>query len=162
SLLSFNATASDPDIPAQTLTFTLDPGYPTGAAITSAGNFTFTPTAAQAPGTYSVTVRVTDSGLPPALSDTKTFQIIVNAKPTISGASISQQQGSSAANQTIASVNDAEDPKASLAVTVNGGPTATGNGVTVNNIAVDASGNVTANVIASCTATTATFTLKVT
>src|SRR5262249_20166005 len=31
--VSFNAIASDPDVPAQTLTFSLDPGAPAGATI---------------------------------------------------------------------------------------------------------------------------------
>jgi ubiquitin len=79
-LLTFTATASDPDLPAQNLTFSLDPGAPTGASITPAGVFTWTPTEAQGPGVYSVTVRVTDDG-DPALSDTETIQITVAEIP---------------------------------------------------------------------------------
>ena len=49
-----------------------------------------------------------------------------------------------------------------LTVTVNGGTLATVNGVTVSGIAIDNSGNVTADVAASCSASNATFTLRVT
>ncbi len=75
--LSFTATATDADLPANTLTFSLDAGAPAGASITSAGAFTWTPTEAQGPGDYSVTIRVTDNGTP-ALSGTETISINVN------------------------------------------------------------------------------------
>ncbi|HRI45376.1 MAG TPA: putative Ig domain-containing protein, partial [Fimbriimonadaceae bacterium] len=78
--LSFTATASDPDLPANGLTFSLDAGAPAGAAITPTGDFTWTPTEAQAPGVYSITIRVTDDG-DPALSDTETIQITVAEVP---------------------------------------------------------------------------------
>ncbi len=77
ALLTFTATASDSDIPTNTLTFSLDAGYPLGAAITPAGTFTWTPTEIQGPGVYTVTVRVTDDGTP-NLSDFETIQITVN------------------------------------------------------------------------------------
>lgn len=63
SLLSFTATATDADIPANTLTFSLV-GAPAGAAIGgSTGVFSWTPTEAQGPGTYNFTVRVSDGAL---------------------------------------------------------------------------------------------------
>ena len=77
ALISFTATATDADLPANTLTFTLDAGAPAGAAITTGGSFTWTPTEAQGPGVYNVTVRVTDNGSP-ALDDFETIQITVN------------------------------------------------------------------------------------
>ena len=71
--LTFTATATDPDIPANGLTFSLDAGAPTGASIDPvSGLFTWTPTEAQGPGRYSITVRVTDNGTP-ALDD---FELI--------------------------------------------------------------------------------------
>ena len=76
TLISFTATATDPD-PGDTLTFSLDAGAPAGAAITTGGSFTWTPTEAQGPGVYTVTVRVTDNGSP-ALDDFETIQITVN------------------------------------------------------------------------------------
>ena len=78
SLLTFTATATDADLPANSLTYSLDAGAPTGAAINATtGVFTWTPTESQGPGTYSVTVRVTDNGSP-ALSDSETISITVN------------------------------------------------------------------------------------
>jgi hypothetical protein len=57
---SFDADATDADIPAQTLIFSLV-GAPAGASINSTtGVFNWTPTEAQGPGVYSFTVRVTD------------------------------------------------------------------------------------------------------
>jgi hypothetical protein len=79
-LLSFTATATDADFPAQALTFSLGAGAPSGAAITAGGAFTWTPTAAQAPSTNSITIRVTDAG---SLTATQTISVIVVGAPTI-------------------------------------------------------------------------------
>jgi hypothetical protein len=79
--LAFTATATDGDLPANTLSFSLDPGAPAGASITSGGNFTWTPTSLQAPGNYLITVRVTDNGVP-ALSDAKSFAVAVPDRET--------------------------------------------------------------------------------
>ena len=69
--------AADPDLPFDTLTYTLDPGAPAGASIDPAnGEFNWTPTEEQGPGVYTVTVRVTDSSVP-ALEDWETIQITV-------------------------------------------------------------------------------------
>jgi hypothetical protein len=74
--VQFTATATDTDSWYQTLTFSLT-NSPAGAAI-NAGNgaFTWTVTNVTAPGTNSVTVRVTDNGTP-TMSDAKTFLVIV-------------------------------------------------------------------------------------
>jgi hypothetical protein len=80
SPLTFTAGATDPDIPAQTLTFSLV-GAPAGAAIDSAtGVFTWTPTIAQGGASYTFALRVTDNGTP-NLSDQKNVTVVVN--PTI-------------------------------------------------------------------------------
>jgi hypothetical protein len=71
------ATVTDADVPANALAFSLDSGAPSGASITAAGVFTWTPTEAQGPGSYPVTVRVRDNGSP-ALEDFETFTISVN------------------------------------------------------------------------------------
>jgi hypothetical protein len=86
----------------------------------------------------------------------------VNTPPTIAGTALTRTAGSPAANSQIAAVNDAEDARASLTVTINGGASATVNGVTVSGLSVNSSGQVTASVVANCTATTAAFTLRVT
>ncbi len=79
STLTFTAVATDPDIPANSLVFSLEPGAPAGAAIqSSTGVFTWTPLPSQSATTNSVTVRVTDNGAPP-LNATSTFQVIVLA-----------------------------------------------------------------------------------
>ncbi|MEX2140377.1 MAG: putative Ig domain-containing protein, partial [Pirellulales bacterium] len=76
--ITFTATASDPDSPANALVFSLDTGAPTGATIDAAtGAFSWTPSEAQGPGTFSITVRVTDDG-DPALSDSETIAIAVS------------------------------------------------------------------------------------
>jgi|GEM_PF-1628498 len=82
--------------------------------------------------------------------------------PTIIPVAVSRQQGSLASNATIANVSDANQAANTLTVTVNGSASATVNGVTVSNLSVDVAGVVTANVLAACPATNASFTLTVT
>jgi Putative Ig domain len=77
--LSVQAIATDPDRPAATLSFTLDPGAPTNLTINaSSGAISWTPSEAQV-GTHAVTVRVTDNGTPP-LSATTTFNVTVTGQ----------------------------------------------------------------------------------
>jgi hypothetical protein len=77
SLLTFTASASDPDVPANALTYSLDAGAPVGASIdATSGVFTWTPSEAQGPGTFNVTVRVTDDGTP-NLDDFETIEVRV-------------------------------------------------------------------------------------
>ncbi|MEO7673703.1 MAG: Ig-like domain-containing protein [Pyrinomonadaceae bacterium] len=88
----FNASATDADLPANTLSFNLV-GAPSGASITSNGAFSWTPTEAQGPGSYTFTVRVTDNGTP-ALSDDEMITLTVrevNRPPVLN--SISNQTG---------------------------------------------------------------------
>jgi hypothetical protein len=89
-------------------------------------------------------------------------RILDDDRPTISAVAISRQRGTPVSNSTIANVTDAHQPLNTLSVTVNGGATATANGVTISNISVSAAGVVTADVVASCTANGAGFTLTVT
>src|SRR5262249_33883872 len=75
--LSFTATATDPALPANALTFSLV-GPPAGACIDASTSLVpWTPTEAQGPGTFPVTVRVTDNGTP-SLFDEETITITVN------------------------------------------------------------------------------------
>ena len=76
--LAFTATATDGDVPAQALTFSLAGTPPGGAQITAGGAFTWTPAAV---GTNSVTVRVSDNGVP-VLSDEETITVEVLAAPS--------------------------------------------------------------------------------
>jgi VCBS repeat-containing protein len=76
TLLVVTNAATDPDLPAQTLTYSLL-SPPTGATISSAGVISWTPSEAQGPGTYTITTRVVDNGSPP-LSATNSFTVTVN------------------------------------------------------------------------------------
>jgi len=79
--VSLTVTATDADLPPQILSYSLDGGFPIGAAIDSgSGLFTWMPTPAQAPSTNALTVRVTDSGAPP-LSATRSFTVTVRTPP---------------------------------------------------------------------------------
>ena len=78
SLLTFTASATDPDLPANNLSFSLDSGVPAGATIDpSTGQFSWTPPGGTSPGNHTVTVRVTDDGVP-SLDDFETITITVN------------------------------------------------------------------------------------
>jgi hypothetical protein len=77
--LSLTATASDVDVPANALTYSLV-SPPSGATINpTTGVFTWTPSEAQGPNTISVTVQVTDNGSP-ALSNTTSFAVTIGGK----------------------------------------------------------------------------------
>src|SRR4029077_497836 len=70
---TFTATASDHDLPAQTLSFSLN-GAPAGAAINATtGVFTWTPAEDQGPGEYTFDVLVSDG----ESSDVKTIVLTV-------------------------------------------------------------------------------------
>ncbi|NLF73657.1 MAG: tandem-95 repeat protein, partial [Candidatus Anammoximicrobium sp.] len=82
--LSFTATASDPDVPANTLRFSatrLDGAtteLPAGATLNAqSGLFRWTPAATQGPGTYTLSFTVTDNGSP-WLTDRETITITVH------------------------------------------------------------------------------------
>lgn len=77
TLISFNASATDADVPAQTLTYSLV-SPPAGASINpTTGAFTWTPSESQGPAVTNITVRVTDNG-PGALSADKVVPVTVN------------------------------------------------------------------------------------
>src|SRR3989442_10957172 len=78
--LAFTVTATDSDIPANTITWSLTLGTPaaTGATIgAGTGAFSWTPSEAQGPGTYPVTIVATDNGSP-AMNGTAAITITVN------------------------------------------------------------------------------------
>jgi VCBS repeat-containing protein len=81
--LLFTATATDVDVPADTLTYNLADGaggsVPEGAGIGStSGDFSWTPTEAQGPGTYTFDVCVSDG----SLSDCETISVTVSEVAT--------------------------------------------------------------------------------
>ena len=122
TLLAFTATATDTNVPAQTLTFSLDAGAPNGAAITPAGLFTWTPDESQGPGTFNLTVRVTDSGSP-ALSDFETISITVletNSAPAL--APIGNKSGAEGTLITFtAGATDSDVPAQALSCSLDAG-----------------------------------------
>ena len=77
SLLTVTAVASDIDVPAQTLTFSLQGTVPAGVAIDSAtGVMTWTPSESQGGSAPSITIRVSDSGVPSLFAE-RTFTVTV-------------------------------------------------------------------------------------
>jgi hypothetical protein len=105
SILIVTNTATDPDLPANNLTYNLlsrPPGAlptdlgnpPPGSKIDTNGVITWTPSLDQGPSTNIFTVIVTDDGLPP-LSATNSFSVTVLAPPlppTIRSLTISSNQ----------------------------------------------------------------------
>jgi hypothetical protein len=75
SALVVTNTATDADLPANTLSYSLA-AAPAGATISGAGVIIWTPTEAQGPETYTLTTMVTDNGMPP-LSVTNSFTVTV-------------------------------------------------------------------------------------
>lgn len=116
-----------------------------------------------ASGFSDITITVTD---PSGATASDTFRLTVNAvndAPTIVAATgITRQQAAGASVSQVAAVADVDNAPNTLAVTVNGGSSATVNGVTVSGISVDAAGVVTASIAAGCGASNASFTLRVT
>ncbi|MBM3393424.1 MAG: hypothetical protein FJY37_02030 [Betaproteobacteria bacterium] len=95
TLLTFTNSATDVDVPAQTLTFSLV-GAPVGAAINpTSGVFTWTPTETQGPSTNDITVLVTDNGTP-RMVGLRSFRVIVletNSAPVLSLSSTQVVEG---------------------------------------------------------------------
>jgi hypothetical protein len=63
TLLTFNVLASDPDIPAEPLTFSLAAGVPFGASISPSGVFSWIPNENQGSNVYKLTIIVSDGSL---------------------------------------------------------------------------------------------------
>jgi hypothetical protein len=75
---SLKLPASDPDLPNDSLSFTLAPGAPPGMTLDSVNGVLQWPTGeTTGPSTNLVTVTVRDTGVPP-LTDSRTFAVIVN------------------------------------------------------------------------------------
>src|SRR4029453_1017422 len=74
--LTVTNSATDPDLPANALTYQLV-SPPPGASISASGVISWTPNEAQGPGTATFTTIVMDNGTP-ALRATNTFTGTVN------------------------------------------------------------------------------------
>jgi hypothetical protein len=89
TLVLITNVATDGDLPTNLLGFSLDVGAPVGAIVgASSGVFNWLTSDADVGLTNSVTVRVTDNGVPP-LNDAKPFSIAVLARPSIVSAAVS-------------------------------------------------------------------------
>ncbi len=100
-------TATDPDIPANVLNYTLL-NAPDGLQIDTNGIITWTPSEAQGPSTNTITVVVTDNGAP-RLSATNSFTVVVNevnSPPVLP----SQPDRTIAGLATLIVTNTASDP----------------------------------------------------
>src|SRR6185369_14221440 len=99
-LLSVNDAATDSDIPANTLSYSLI-NPPSGASINGSGLITWTPTEVQGPSTNTITAVVNDG----TISVTNSFVVVVtevNTAPVLP--TISQQ---TVAEGSLLSVSDA-------------------------------------------------------
>src|SRR5690349_14182962 len=86
TLLMVTNTASDADVPANTLSYQLI-NAPAGASIDASGVISWTPNESQGPGTNTLTTVVTDNGVPP-LSATNSYDVVVteeNVAPVLPG-----------------------------------------------------------------------------
>ena len=121
--LSLNLSATDVDLPADSLTYTLVSG-PSGMSVgLMNGLVTWMPSESQGPSTNTVTVKVTDSGLPPA-SDTKSFTIVVNevnTAPVLAAIGDKTVRRSSSLSFALAA-NDADVPANALTYSLVTGP----------------------------------------
>ena len=127
TLLTVTTSATDADLPADTLTYSLVTA-PTGATINpSTGVFTWTPGEADGPGTHNVTVRVSDGA--GATAETS-FAITVtesNSAPVL--ATIAAQTVAESTLLTVtASATDADLPADTLTYSLVTAPT----GATIN------------------------------
>jgi hypothetical protein len=127
--LSFTAQATDADLPANNVTFSLENGtgctgteqcnVPSGANISSGGAFSWTPGAT---GTYKLKVKVSDDGSP-NLSDDE--QIIITVAPASTTTTVQVTPGSQQYSDLVtlsATVNGPGTPTGSVQFTIDGNP----------------------------------------
>ena len=136
--LSFTATATDADLPSQTLSYSLDAAS-LGLGMTinsSTGAFSWTPTEAQGGLTPSVTITVTDNGTG-NLTDSETFTITVgdlNSPPVttpVTLVAVAEDSGARVITQAELLVNATDVDGPSLTAT--GLTISSGNGTLVDN-----------------------------
>ncbi len=118
---SFTASATDVDLPADTLTYSLT-GEPSGASINSStGAFSWVTTETDGPNTYTFDVNVSDGQ---GGTDTKSVTLTVdevNATPTTAGAVVATHQNTLRTITLIGS--DSDVPVQTLTYSIVTGPT---------------------------------------
>ena len=118
---SFTATATDDDIPPQTLVFSLGSGAPAGTAIdASTGVFTWTPAEDQGPGVYTFDVIVTDGDL----TDAQTIIITVsnvNVAPVLANIPVTPTIPEEVAYSFTATATDQDLPPQTLTFSLGAG-----------------------------------------
>lgn len=128
-LLGLTLTATDADTATQDLTFSLVSG-PSGMSVTGAGRLTWLPPESQGPGSYSVTVAVSDG----VSSGTGSFTVTVrkvNASPALTAITSQTIEEGSTLSLTL-SASDADLPAQTLIYSLYSGPT----GMTVTSAGV--------------------------
>ena len=120
--LSFQVVATDDDLPAQTLAFSLESGAPAGMTLDAAtGVINWTPTALQIPSTNTFTVGVTDNGQP-QLGASQTFRVLahkLNHAPVL--AFIADQYVNEITELRLAITATDSDPGQTLRYSLDGG-----------------------------------------
>ena len=120
--VTFTASASDTDDPANSLTFSLI-GAPSGASINpTTGAFAWTPSEAQGPQAHTFKVRVTDNGSPALFTEQNVTITVneVNVAPVANAQTVGVEVNSSV-NITL-SASDVDLPANTLTYTIVGSP----------------------------------------
>ena len=127
-------------------------------AIAANGNVTASLLATCAATNASFTVRITNNQSQ-SVTATVNVTVAANTAPGFASTAMpSHQEGVPVSNSQIATVSDAQTTAGNLIVTVTGATTS--NGVTISNI-VNTGGTITADIVAACDASDASFTLQV-
>ncbi|MCW5556269.1 MAG: putative Ig domain-containing protein [Verrucomicrobiae bacterium] len=130
TLLTVNVSATDADLPANTLTFGLV-SAPTGVSIDPAtGTITWTPEESQGPGISEIVIRVQDNGTP-VLSATNTLRVTVrevNVAPVLAAVPV-QQTGDDTIFRLTVQATDADLPANRITYSLGDGAPA---GATIN------------------------------
>ncbi|QDA58785.1 putative Ig domain-containing protein [Hymenobacter jejuensis] len=127
-LYTFTATATDADVPAQTLTFLLVNGPPGASIHPATGVFSWTPNEAQGPGTYTFYVKVTDTGGDTFDEGHFAFKSVIlhvteaNVAPVLSGVPLSAVIPRLAPYTFTATATDADVPAQPLTFSLAGAP----------------------------------------
>jgi VCBS repeat-containing protein len=121
--LSFTAAATDADLPANRLTYSLVEAPPRVTIDAASGTVRWTPTEAQGGTNYSLSIRVTDNGAP-ALSNVQAVSVAVrevNKPPVAGGTEVSGNEDSTVSLALQAS--DADLPANTLSYSIVKAPT---------------------------------------